>query len=274
MNEKKLLHNAWLEMSTPELDQQLQRELLKEEPNQEVVLGILRILQEREKEYPIQVTNHVQDAWDRYREKTVRSRKPNRKRMWFARAAAAAAVIGIVILAMPRTVGAESLWDVLVRWTESVFEFFSPEQDATDPTVTHTFHTEHPGLQQVYDKVTELGATEPVVPMWLPKGFELTELKTVQMIDGHKVRAFFCDDNRSITVSYRVSASIIASEYRKEETGVEAYDFLNVSHFIMDNSENLLITWTVDGVECSVNTDIEREEVYKLIDSIYRTEIS
>lgn len=271
MNE---IHTAWLEMPTPELDEQLQQELLKEEPNEEVVLGILRVLQEREKEYPIQVTNQVQDAWDRFREKTDRPKKPNRKRMWFARAAAAAAVIGIVILAMPRTVGAESLWDVLVRWTESVFEFFSPEQDATDPTVAHTFQTEHPGLQQVYDKVTELGATEPVVPMWLPEGFELTEMKTVQMLDGNKVYAFLYAGDRRITLSYRVSADIIASEYQKEETGVEAYDFLNVSHFIMDNSENLLITWTVDGVECSVNTDIEREEVYKLIDSIYRTEIS
>lgn len=273
MSEKELLHNVWLEMSTPELDKQLQQELQKEDPNEEVVLGILRILQEREEEYPIQVTNQVQNAWKQYISKGTKPKKTGQKQLWFARAAVAAA-IAMVILALPRTVGAESLWDVLARWTESVFEFFSPEQDATDPAVAHTFRTEHPGLQQVYDKVTELGATEPVVPMWLPEGFELTELKVISTPDGDKVRAFLSSNNGSITLSYRVSADIITSEYQKEETGVEAYEFLNVSHFIMDNNENLLITWTVDGVECSINTDIEREEVYKLIDSIYRMEIS
>lgn len=271
MNEKQ---NTWLETPTPELDRQLQQELQKEDPNEEVVLGILRILQDREEEYPIQVTNQVQNAWEQYLSKGAKPRKTGRKRLWFARAVVAAAAIAIVVLALPRTVGAESLWDVLVRWTESVFEFFNPEQDATDPAVAYTFQTDHPGLQQVYDKVTELGATEPVVPMWLPEGFELMEIKVMSMIEGNMVYAFFRADDRFITLSYRVSADIIASEYQKEETGVEAYDFLNVSHFIMDNSENLLITWTVDGVECSVNTDIEREEVYKLIDSIYRTEIS
>ncbi len=271
MNEKQ---NTWLETPTPELDRQLQQELLKEEPNQEVVLGILRVIQEREMEYPTQVTNQVQDAWDRYREKTDRPKKSNRKRMWFARAAAAVAVIGTVILALPRTVGAESLWDVLVRWTESVFEFFDPEQETTDPAVAHTFQTDHPGLQQVYDKVTELGATEPVVPMWLPEGFELTELKTVQMYDGNRVSAFFCSRDRYIILSYRVYTKTITSEYRKEENGVEEYEVSNISHFVMDNGENISVTWTVDGVECSVNTGIEREEVYKLIDSIYRTEIS
>jgi len=271
MNEKQ---NTWLETPTPELDRQLQQELQKEDPNEEVVLGILRILQDREEEYPIQVTNQVQNAWEQYREKTVRPKKANRKRMWFARAVVAAAAIAIVVLTLPRTVGAESLWDVLVRWTESVFEFFNPEQDATDPAVAHTFHTEHPGLQQVYDKVTELGATEPVVPMWLPEGFELTELKTVQMFDGNRVSAFFFSKDGYITLFYRTSSDILPSKYEKEDPGVETYEAWRRIHFVMDNDENILVTWTVDGVECAITTDLEREEAYKLIDSIYRTEIS
>lgn len=271
MNEKQ---NTWLETPTPELDRQLQQELQKEDPNEEVVLGILRILQDREEEYPIQVTNRVQNAWEQYLSKGAKPRKTGRKRLRFARAVVAAAAIAIVVLALPRTVGAESLWDVLVRWTESVFEFFNPEQDATDPAVAHAFHTEHPGLQQVYDKVTELGATEPVVPMWLPEGFELTELKVISIGEGEKMFAFFCAEDNSITLSYRVSTDILPSKYEKEDPSVETYEAWRKNHFIMDNGENILVTWTVDGVECSMNTDIEKEKVYKLIDSIYRMEIS
>lgn len=271
MSKRELLHTMWSDMTTPELDKLLQQELQKEDPNEEVVLGILGVIQEREANYPNEVTKEMHDAWDGYRRSAAR--KPRRKRMWLARVAAVAA-IGIVILALPRTVGAESLMDVLFRWTECVFEFFSPEQDATNPPVAYVFQTDNPGLQQVYDKVTELGAKEPVVPMWLPEGFELTEVKTVQMTDGNKIYAFFGANDKNITLSYRVSADIIASKYRKEKTGVETYESSEVCHFIMDNGENILVTWTVDGAECSVNTDIEKEEVYKLIDSIYRMELS
>ena len=272
MSKKKLLHNGWSEVPTPELDKLLQLELQKEEPNEEVVLGIMRVLQEREAQKTVEVTEDIQDAWERYREKAAKPKKSSRKQVWLVRVAAAA-VIGIVILAMPRTVGAESLLDAFFRWTESIFEFFTPEQDATKPSFEYVFKTDNPGLQQVYDKVTELGATEPVVPMWLPKGFELTELKSIRMSDGDKVYAFFRSNSRSIALSYRISVGIRAFEYEKEGSGVEAYEASEVCHFIMDNGENISVTWTVDGVECCITTDLEKEKVYKLIDSIYRTEI-
>lgn len=271
MSKRELLHTMWSDMTTPELDKLLQQELQKEDPNEEVVLGILGVIQEREANYPNEVTKEMHDAWDGYSRSTAR--KPRRKRMWLARVAAVAA-IGIVILALPRTVGAESLMDVLFRWTECVFEFFSPEQDATNPPVAYVFQTDNPGLQQVYDKVTELGAKEPVVPMWLPEGFELTELKVMSMADGDKMRAFFYSDDGCITLSYRVSEDILLSKYEKKESGVETYETSKMNHFIMDNGGNLSVTWTVDGVECSINTDLEREDVYKLIDSIYRMDIS
>ena len=273
MNRNKLLHNAWSEMPTSELDRQLQLELQKEEPEEEVVLGIMRVLQEREENCTVEVTKDIQDAWNRYHEKTVKPKKTTRKCKWFIRAAVVA-VFGFVILAIPQTVGAESLLDVFFRWTESVFEFFAPEDEATNPTVEQMFQTEHPGSQQVYDQLSEMGVTEPVVPMWLPEGFELTELKTMQMFDGDKMCAVFRSKDNFITLFYRMSADIRVFEYEKEASVVEVYEPLDVCHFIMDNGENLLVTWTVDGVECAIDTDIEKEEVYKLIDSIYRMEIS
>lgn len=273
MNRKTLLHNAWSEMPTSELDRQLQLELQKEEPEEEVVLGIMRVLQEREENCAVEVTKDIQDAWNRYHEKTVKPKKTTRKCKWFIRAAVVA-MFGFVILAIPQTVGAESLLDVFFRWTESVFEFFAPEDEATNPTVEQMFQTEHPGLQQVYDQLSEMGVTEPVVPTWLPEGFELTDLKVIPVLGMEKVYAFFYANDSVITLSYRMSADILPSKYEKGVSGVEVYEPLDVCHLIMDNGENLLVTWSVDGVACSINADIEKEEVYKLIDSIYRMEIS
>lgn len=273
MREKEFLHKAWSEMSTAQLDEVLQQELRKENPAEEVVLGIMRVLQEREEDCPVEITEEIHDAWGRYSKRTATPKKTNRKRMWFV-SVAAAAVICIVILTIPQMVGAESILDAFFRWTESVFEFFTPAQDATNPPVEYVFQTDNPGLQQVYDKVTELGVTEPIVPMWVPEGYALTELKTTQMPNGSKVYAILQFNGSSISLSYRISADIIASKHEKEDTVVETYEFSGVYHFIMDNNQNVSVAWTVDGAECSISTDLEREDGYNMIRSIYMGELS
>ena len=272
MRERKTcLCNEFAEMSTAQLDEKLQQELQKEEPEAEVVLGILRVLEEREADEPVVITREVSDAWEKYREQTAPPKKTARKRLWLA-GVAATAVICLMILAIPQRVGAESIFDVFFRWTESIFEFFSPGEDK--PSNAYTFETDHSGLQQIYDEVTALGVTKPIVPMWMPEGYVLTELKTLQMPGVNKVRAVLQKDYSTITLSYRVSADILPSQYEKEDPAVETYEFSEVPHFIMENVENISVTWTVDGAECSISTNLEKEEVYEIIKSLYRRKLS
>ena len=271
---KAFLHEAWSEMSTAQLDEALQQELQKENPEAEVVLGIMRVIQDREADYPVEFTEEVSAAWEEYKEKTVPPKKHTRMRTWLVSVAAAAAVICVVVMAIPQTVGAESIFDVFFRWTESVFEFFTPGQDKPKPSTEYVFQTDNPGLQQVYDKVTELGVTEPVVPMWVPEGYVLTELKITQIANVNKVSALLQLNGDAVLLSYRVSADILTSQHEKEESAVEAYEFFEVCHFIMDNDKNISVTWTVDGAECSISTDLERKDVYNMIRSIYMGELS
>lgn len=272
MRERKTcLCNEFAEMSTAQLDEKLQQELQKEEPEAEVVLGILGVLGEREADEPVVITREVSDAWEKYREQTAPPRKTARKRLWLA-GVAAAAVICLMILAIPQRVGAESIFDVFFRWTESIFEFFSPGEDK--PSNMYTFQTDHPGLQQLYDEVTALGVTKPVVPMWVPEEYTLTNLRGFPMPDGHKVHAVLQWEDHAIILAYRISTDIIASEHEKEDPTVEIYECAEVQHFVMVNDGNISITWTVDGAECSISTDLEKEEVYKMIKSIYKGELS
>ena len=175
----------------------------------------------------------------------------------------------IIVMAFPRTVGAESFWDVLFRWTSSIFEFVDPDQDTTYPNNQSTFTTDHPGLQQLYDKVSELGVTEPVVPTWLPEGFVLSELRDFAMPDGNKLYGKFIYGGNDISITYRIS-SVITTKFEKEGTLVEAFETGDVRHFIMENGENLSVTWTVDGVECLLSTNISKSDTYAIIKSIYR----
>lgn len=274
MNEKNSMHETWSELPTPRLDEILQQELRKEEPSEEVVLGILAVIREREEDLSAEVTEDVSEAWERYEEKSISVKMPKRKCLW-CMGAAAAAVICILILTVPRSVEAESIFGAFCRWTESVFEFFTPGEDVTKPSAEYIFQTEHPGLQQVYDQVTALGAEEPVVPMAFPKdGFVLEELKVMPMPDGNRVYADFHCDGEVIMLSYWISEDILPSEHEKENFGVEGYENSNVWHYMMDNGEGMQISWTVKGVECSVNTTLEREEAYQLIDAIYKRKLS
>lgn len=263
-------NQEWELLATEDLDQLLQEELEKDQPNEEEVLPILRILEEREKDYPVEETPEVLAMLGKLNNSTTPSKQPKKRRGWVAGIATVAAAACIVVMALPRTVGAESILDVLFRWTSSVFEFFSPEQDATNPPVEYIFETDNSGLQQLYDKVKELGVTESVVPMWLPEGLELQSLKEYVLRDnGYKVNAAFNGNGKVITISYRISSDV-TTKFEKEESAVELFDYADTSHFILENDGNLSVTWTIGGVECVMNTNIAKEDIYAIIISIYR----
>lgn len=255
------------------LDALLQDELRKETPDAEVVLPILEELEFRDKDNPIEVTENISAAWERFKEQTAPVRKRPGNHRWISVVAAAAAVVLLVTAVMPTVAGTPSIFDVLFRWSESLFEFFDPEQTESAPQVDEGFVTENPGLQQVYDIVTEFGVTYPIVPMWLPEGYMLTELKESTTPDGTKVRVFFQKEDSVVTLSYKISSDIISWQYEKENTAVDVYEYADVSHFIMENDDKLSVTWIVDGAECSMVADSTRETLYRVIKSIYRREI-
>ncbi len=264
---------GWQQMSTEELDEILQAELEKEHPNEEVVLPILHELEEREKDIPVEKTPEVLEILNKLSKHETSSKQSKYRRGWIAGVAAAAAVVCIVIMTMAPTARAESLFDMLFRWTSSIFEFIDPDKNETYPIANTDFTTDNPGLQQLYDKVTELGVTELVVPMWLPEGFALSDLKDSPMPGGRKVHVEFENGSNSVLITYRISTDI-SPKVEKEETEVEVFDVGETYHFIVENIDSLSVTWTVDGVECVMNTDVRKEDIYSIIKSIYRSELT
>ena len=274
MRENKTCPNTgWQQMPTAELDQLLQAELEKEHPNEEVVLPILHELEEREKDIPVEKTPEVLEILEKLSKHNTSSKQSIHKRKWLAGIAAAAAVVCIVIMSVAPIARAESLFDILVRWTSSVFEFFTPEQDASNPPVEIVFETDNPGLQQLYDKVIELGVTKSVVPMWLPEGFVLAKLKETPVAGGTRVLCKFENSTNDISFTYRISTDILP-KVEKEETRVEVFEAGEVSHFIVENDDTLSVTWTVDGLDCVMNANVSKEHIYSIIKSIYRSELT
>jgi len=262
----------WEQMPTEELDRVLQAELRKEYPDENVVLPILREIENRENYKPVENTPELQAIREKLSKHDTYTDPNKRTRAWITSFAAIAAVLCLVVMALPKTVGAESIIEVLYRWTNDIFEFFTPEQDATNPPVDTVFDTDNPGLQELYDKMTELGVSKAVVPTWLPEGFSLSELKELPMPSGTKMHTGFKNGSTEILITYRVSTDML-SKLEKEAASVEVFEVGGVAHLIAENEGNYSVTWTVDGVACLLNANVAKEELYAIIKSIYRSEL-
>ena len=263
-------HQGWQQTPTVELDQILQAELVKEHPDKEVVLSILHELEKREQKHPFELTLEVPEVINKLSKCKAPYRQSIHKRRWIGGIAAAMAIVCILAISVSPTVRAEGIFDALYRWTNSIFEFINPDQTESYPIAIGDFITDNPGLQQLHDKLCAFGVTEQVVPMWLPDGFKLEDLKEMPILGGTKIYSKFVNaDNSSITITYRLSSDI-TTKFEKEDSAVQIYDYSDINHFIMVNDNSISVKWTIAGVECSFVASIPKESVYEIIKSIYR----
>lgn len=269
MNKEKLEN-----MPTSELDEILNAELRKDIPDADLVRMILRVLEEREKDVPVEITPEIQAAWNRYNQKDQRraERPAPRARSWVIRTASMAAIICLLICVIPMEAEAESWWERVARWTDSFFEFVSPEEaEETEPE--YVFQTDNPGLQEVYDAVTELGVTVPVVPMWLPDGAELRECKEIRESGKVGVRACFQASESTIVLKYDMYNTDANFQLQKDDSSVIKYESSGVAFNLTKNNDKWVVAWTKGNNECSVTMKCDESTIYKVIESIHTGEI-
>lgn len=262
-------------MTTKQLDELLNSELESETPDGNTVRLILSILWEREKDMPVEVTPGAEKAWAKYKKTIAKldaaSERKVRFRRWSLRAASVAAVLCLLIFAVPREAEADSFFEKLARLSDSIVEFFSPGM-ANDNVAEYVFETDNPGLQQIYDTVVGLGVTDPVVPMWLPDGYELVECKSDETSRKKSVSANFRNDSAGIMLKYDIYDSDVSHEYHWDGKQVEKYERAGVKHAVMLNNDRWVVIWAVETIECSFTLDCQEDTLYRILDSIYVTE--
>ena len=262
-------------MTTPQLDELLNTELEKQAPNGETVRLILSVLWEREKDMPVKVTPKAEKAWAKYRRslagKEGSGKRKSGFRGWLLKVASVAAVLGLLVIAVPQEAEADGLFEKLARLTDSIVEFFSPGLE-NDNLTEYVFQTDNPGLQQVYDAVVELGVTEPVVPTWLPEGYELTECKTMSTSNKKSVVANFRKSTDFVVLQYDIYTLDISHEYYWNCADIKMYETNGEEYALMRNNERWVVIWFVDNKECFLTLDCQEDTLHKILDSIYVTE--
>ena len=259
------------QMPTEQLDELLHIELRKEQVDEAAVRMIMSVLEDRDLDTPVEINEKIEAAWEKYQAYApVKKRRHISLRGWPMRAVAAVAVIVVLFFVMPQNAEAKGFWERFARWTDSIFEFFSPGDEHIDEE--YTFKTDNPGLQQVYDTVTTLGITEPVVPMWLPDGYELDECKVKENDSKVVVYACFSNGENTVILDIAIRSKETPRQYSKDESRTKTREIAGVVHNILHNNDWWTVVWTKDEIECAIYVDCQEETLYKILKSIYMME--
>lgn len=260
------------QMPTEQLDEMLRHELEKEPVDESAVRLIMDVLEEREQDTPVEINEQIVAAWERYQVQPPEQKRPRYSfGGWPVRVATAVVVISALVVAVPQNAEAEEFWGRLTRWTESVFEFFAPGE-TKQVGDEYVFETDNLGLQQVYDTVIALDITEPVVPMWLPEGYELVECKVNESYSKTSIRAFLKSGNSTAVLDIAIRKLESPQQYSKDETDVATHEIADVVHNILHNNDRWTATWVKDRLECAIAIDCQEETLYKILKSIYTME--
>lgn len=262
------LRESLEQLETAELDAMLQAELEKNAPDPDSVRLIMSVLEGREAAAPVPITDSEEAAWQQYQQRMAGLRKkPAPVRRWMAGAASVVLVLGMLFAVMPQQAEAETFWEMLQRWTSTVLGYFGREDKFGE--LNYVFETDNPGLQQVYDAVVELGVTDPVVPMWLPEGCELTSLDVVRtpMLAG--ITARFSYDGSRIVYQADLYDGEPAHQFYRDDAHYEEYEKNGINFCITQNNGSWAAVWTKDNIECFLTLDCQEETLRRILESIY-----
>lgn len=267
-NNRAVLRKELERTETAKLEEMLQEELKKEEPDEPLVREIGATLKERQTVPKIHA--NAQYAWARYqrKNKTVHKKCAN---SGLVRAASLVLILLTLVALVPTEAKAMNFFDRFMDWTEDVFALFSPAESRLGEG-EYVFRTDNPGLQEVYDKVTELGVTVPVVPTWLPEGYELVECVVNSTPSKNFLTARFLAGMSEVVYQLDIYSDSVTYEYYKDDSLVREYEVDNTTFSVFSNADLLVAVWTIENIECSIFIDCQEDILHKVLGSIYTME--
>lgn len=262
------LQKEWEQRPTPDLKAMLNEELDKKRPDDDIVLSLLHILEAREPEGLPELTDREREAFERYKQRVaVRRKKPIILPRWLSVAACGMLILGLLFNVVPQEAHAETFWEMLQRWSNTVLVFFSGEGKKAE--IEYTFRTDNAGLQQVYDAVAKLGVTEMVVPMWLPDGYELVELQSNNTPVLKCIWAVFNCNDTELIYQINIFDGEPAHQFYRDDSHYESYEKNGTTYNITRNNERWVAIWSEENIECSLTADCQEDTLRRVLESIY-----
>lgn len=200
-----------------------------------------------------------------------------RRRGWrlTGRIAAVAASVAVCCLMVCQAMGFDVL-GIIGRWSEEQFWF---EMTATPPPAMETAPVRDVGdsdeiIRKSYDDLEtalEENGFAALAPGWVPEGFVLESVDTIQMFTVSSVNAYYSRGEENIIFvlrRYENAESVGSAIYEKDENPVVEYEHDGVTFYIMNNLSRKSVAWRDGLVEGMLTGNFTEEEAKQIIDSM------
>ena len=265
-------------MSTEALNQILQQDFLNpgnDELDADAILYITRILDEREQDGPYKpsAAAETEAAWQRFREQfiapdglrlgeeihsaTADSAHPAKKLS--VRTLRTLLLVAVMAVLLVGGTYAAGVFGWLPEWNRDYFSF-APVEDTTEATVCTSLE----------EALAFHNAPPNVVPQRFPVGYELAEFHYTPFSSAYATfGCVYSDGTNCIVLSYAVFYTDNHRVFAKDEDNPDTYTVSGIDHYIMTNDDQYIAVWQNGNFECSLSGFTSREDLFRVIDSMY-----
>lgn len=266
------LRERLMQLPAAELDEMLHAELRKEAPDENAVKLILGILEDREKDIPVEMDARTEAAWERYQRRIARTpARPKRGARWLQRYAAvsSAAVIALILFvgSPQRAEALEFFREMVSGWKNDILEIFSPGETVSE--VERTFETDHAGMQLIYDTAVEMGIEDPLIPMWFEDGFEITTYETISTPTKNRIHCLLAAEGKKATFNVDIYSDEVGHGYCGDDTVYKSFEREGATYEITQNYEKWVVIWKKDNIEYFLTIDCQEDILDTILASIY-----
>jgi len=201
---------------------------------------------------------------ERTLEHTFTTEQSQRPKKAFRRPLRYLLIAAVVAVLAAGTVMGRNWFSVIAQWTAETFRFDTGRVTEEMPKAV-AFER----LKLSVEQETDL----PAVPRRAPEGTEMVgSVSLIERTDSCRIRAGFAVGEREFTLRYTVYEEIpeeLTATYQKDASLKITHPAGGIDHYIMENYDNLSVSWVNGTVEGYIQGDLTLEELKAMLDSIY-----
>lgn len=154
-------------------------------------------------------------------------------------------------------------WGAMSDWTSDRFSFLVGD------SLYERVEGEDP-YSKLREELRTNGVTAEVVPEYMPDGFSLVSVDSSNYTRGIGVFCALTNNNKEILFNYLLIGESSDRVYTKDEAAPEVYTVCGIEHRIFTNEGNYIAVWMNQNIQCEIQGVEDKEELLKMIDSIYK----
>lgn len=280
------------------LDSQLPED---EQSDMDAILYVMEVIAKREHEQVIGRFTDVETAWKSFNENyrpytdddkplfegddnlvntsskikitpfiSVNGQPLMRKHSFLRTACVAAVVILAIVFTDSLTAYAfgYDLLGIVAKWTREKFGFAVESNIATQASSPQ--YTQHePVYTDLQSALDSFDIAIPLVPTWIPDEFVLEEVVVEHRDNMTVICALYVNGEKTLSIQISDEQVGLNTLLEKDEGAIETYISNGVTHYLMTNEGRQSAVWINSTYYVNVFGDISRENILRIIDSIY-----